>query len=147
MKQRLLIISLVALVGLMIALNFGRKDWLGPRDIQIGYRSLPSPGSNAVEPLVFLLDRRWQLTSVQVVLAEDAKTNAHPRALWDLVSHEGSQPVTYLHYGASLPGMTSRYAGVNAEKLSADTTYRIILQGKGRRGERDFTLKPGPGGR
>jgi hypothetical protein len=139
----MLIFSLVALVGLMVALNVSRTDWRGPTTIQIGYRTLPQPGPNAVEPLVFLLDRKWRLTSVRVVSADEARTNAHPRALWDLVSKDGSEPVTHLHYGADLPGMKPRYPGIKAEKLDPQHTYLVRLDGEGRHGEREFTLKPG----
>ncbi len=143
MKQRVLIFSLVALVGLMVALNVSRTDWRGPTAIQIGYRTLPQPGPNAVEPLVFLLDRKWRLSSVRVVLAAEARTNAHPRALWDLVSKDGSEPVTHLHYGADIPGMTPRFPGTKPDKLDPQVAYLIRLDGEGRRGEREFTLKTG----
>ncbi|NJM55832.1 MAG: hypothetical protein HC841_08020 [Verrucomicrobiae bacterium] len=141
MKNRILMGMVFALLGLILWLNLGRRDWLGPRSIQISLRSLPAPAAGAVSPLVFLFEREWSLTGIRVIAAADA-TNAAPPTLWDLVSTNGSAPVTYVHYGGSPAGMAPRYAGEAARPLIAGAAYVIELESGKLRGRREFTFQP-----
>lgn len=127
--------------GLILWLNFGRRDWLGPDSIQISFRTLPAPAAGAVSPVVFLLDREWSFTALRVIAAADA-TNAAPVTLWDLVSTNGSARVTHVHYGAAPAGMTPRYPGESAKPLAAGIRYVIELESGKLRGRGEFVFTP-----
>jgi hypothetical protein len=140
MKHRALILLLLGLVVVIVLVNLRGTDWRGGRSIQIGHRALPAAAPGAVEPLVFLLDRQWELTAVTVFRESELRTNKYPLGVWELVADKASAPLTHLHYGAEIPGMKARYPGVGAEKLSPGTAYRIVLQAGKVRGERTFEL-------
>jgi hypothetical protein len=122
-------------------------DWRSSPTIQIAYRRLPAAAPGAVAPVVFLLDRAHRLTALAVFRESEVRTNRHALAVWELVGDPASVPLTHLHYGAAIAGMKPRYEGVGAEKLAADSEYRIVLHAGKRRGERTFTLAPAAAGR
>ena len=141
MKYRILLALFLALIGLILFLNLRRKDWRGPESIQISYRMMPAPGPGAVAAVTFLFEREWALTSVRLIARADA-SNPSPATLWDLVGEKKSSPVTFLHYGAPLPGMRSRYPGDAPKPLKPGVKYRLLVESGDLRGERDFTYQP-----
>jgi hypothetical protein len=147
MKLRGLLIVLGVVAVAVGVVNLRRIDWRSSPTIQIGYRTLPAAAPGAVEPVVFLLDRAHRLTAVMVFRESEVRTNGHALAVWELVSDKTSAPLTHFHYGAAIPGMKQRYDGVGAERLAADTEYRIVLRAGKIRGERTFALHPVTAGR
>ena len=139
MKQRLLLATLVVLIGTILLVNFVGMDWLPGRAIHIGVRPLAGIPAGGVEPLVFLLDRQCQLTGVKVVVASEARTNRYPHAVWELVSETNSAPLTHFIYGGAIAGMKPPYTNVPPERLDPNTAYRVIVQCGKIRAEREFT--------
>ncbi len=129
------------LAGLILWLNFGRRDWFGPGSIQISYRVLPEAMPGAAAPVVFMFDREWSLNSIRVIAATNSGVTGAP-TLWDLVSTNGSANMTHVHYGAVPNGMVPRYPGDVPKPLVAGTTYRIEMESGKRRGGREFVFQP-----
>jgi hypothetical protein len=146
-NSRWLFIILGVVAAVVVVVKLRGIDWRPERAIQISYRTLPAPAPGAVEPVVFLFDRQRQFTAISVFRESEIRTNKYALAVWELVSDTASAPLTHLHYGAAIPGMKPRYAGVGAEPLAPDTAYRIVLRAGKLKGERTFTLHPVTAGR
>ena len=111
-------------------------DWFKAKNIHIFSR--PSPATGARE---FYLDKPYPLTSVEVVFADDAKTNKFPHALWHLVAKNGSTPVDEFSYGGTIPGMAPEVATAKPEPLLPETQYAVLIEsGKNLKGHLTFTL-------
>ncbi|HRI15814.1 MAG TPA: hypothetical protein PLX89_22685 [Verrucomicrobiota bacterium] len=133
--------TLVALAVLLGALYLFRFTDLGrARQIQINVSSRPfAPLAAADDPLpvIFGLDREWQLTGLRVTpLAE--VTNAHPKCAWNLESKNGSTPTRGFAYGDDVPGMKP-VGGTAAVKLIPGTAYRLEIEAGRARGAANFT--------
>ncbi len=139
MKNRTRFLILAALIlGAFYAYRF--TDWFEPKQIQIKYRSLArgptaSPG---VDSITFYLDKEYQLTSLKVISADEAATNKYPHSLWQLISESNSVPVTDFTYGATLPGMKPKIAGLTPEPLRTGGNYRIFVETQKLKGEKEF---------
>lgn len=140
MKNRTPILVLAALIlGAAYAYNF--TDWFAKKKIQIKIRDLPGRGSPASGGIIFYLEKEYQLTSLKVVSADDAKTNKFPRALWYLVSSSNSVPVADFSYGAPIPGMKPKIAGLAPEPLRAAGSYRVFIEAGKLKGEKEFQTR------
>ena len=143
MKSRTVFLILAAVtLGAVYAYKF--TDWFEPKQIQIKYRSLAvgraaTPGG--ADAITFYLDKEYQLTSLKVISTEEAATNKYPHALWHLVSESNSLPVTDFLYGATLPGMKPKIGGIAPEPLAGNKTYRIFIETKKLKGEKDFETR------
>lgn len=138
MKNRTSFLILAALIlGAVYAYKF--TDWFAKKEIQIKIRDLPGRGG-----IIFYLEKEYQLTSLKVISADEAKTNKYPRALWDLVSDSNSVPVTDFSYGDSIAGMKPKVAGLRAVPLQASGNYRIFIEAGKLKGEKDFQTRGQP---
>ena len=113
-------------------------DWLKPKNIHILWRISPANAS----ALAFYLDKPYPLTSVKVVVAEDAKTNKYPHALWHLIAQSSPVETKTFDYGAPIPGMKPEISTALPEQLPPDVEYSLIVEaGGGFKGEKSFTVK------
>jgi hypothetical protein len=112
-------------------------DWFKHHDIHI--YPMVSPANGA---LMIHLDHPYRLTSVEVVDAEDAKTNKFPHALWHMVADKPTDPTDIFRYGAPIPGMKPSIATAIPETLQKDTDYTMLVQaGANLKGSKTFTVK------
>ena len=145
------IFYLVVLVLLGAAYVNWFTDWFRPAVIQItaqvrpGQMSqIPRTDGRDVYPVSFGLDRRYPLTEVKVVAADDAKTNQYPHVLWHLVAETNSVPTKAVIYGQPLRGMRCKVAKTKPEPLDPEVTYRIYITAGDYKGQADFRTKEPP---
>jgi hypothetical protein len=129
------------LVGVALVLATLRivalTDWFSHKNIQISWRI--SPSNAAV--VIFYLDKAYPLTSVEVVSAEDAKTNKYPHALWHMVAVAAPAVTKTFDYGAAIPGMKPEVSTAVPEPLQPDTDYSLIVEaGSGLKGTEPFKV-------
>lgn len=118
-------------------------DWFKEKKIQIKYRIVPERGArklDTVDPVTFYLDQEYLLSSLKVVSMDDAATNKYPHALWHLVSDSNSVPVTDFVYGIAPGRMKPKIAGLLPEPLRRGENYRISIEAKKIKGEKDFQI-------
>ena len=99
------------------------------------------PGTSN-ETMVFCLDKPYALTSVKVVETDEAETNKYAHAFWHMVATPSAEPVKSFRYGAILPGMQPDAATAQPEPLDPDTTYSLVVESGGLKGE--LTFQPPP---
>ena len=145
-KTRFLIILAVLLAAFSVYLN---RDRFGGKSIQISHRSFAPRGNMGriwadapANPVVFLVNRDIQLSSVKVVAADDAQTNKYPHALWELAADSRSVPVHEFIYGFNIRGMKPPVKGRQAEPLQPGVKYRLLLAAGSFKTDHDFTAVP-----
>lgn len=112
------------------------SDWLKPQNIHVVSRISPANGA-----LMFYMDKAYPVTSIEIVAAEDAKTNKYPHALWHVVAASGPVPMETFCYGASIPGMKPEIASALPETLQPGTDYSLLLEcGKHLKGLETFKV-------
>lgn len=133
-KAVLLFCAALVLASLYVA-NF--TDWLKPKKIHIFWRISPANAAN----ISFYLDKGYELTSVEVFSAEDARTNKFPHALWHMIA-AGTPPVTTnFMYGEAIPGMKPDVATALPEPLQPGTDYCLVVQTRDKlKAESSFSL-------
>jgi hypothetical protein len=136
----------VILVGAILVLAAAYNlafffDWHKRTDIQIFceksrraiLRRSETPG------LIFHFVKSYPLTSIEVVAAEDARTNKYPHALWHVLAADAPVPVTSFSYGAAIHGMKPEIPTAVPEPLQADTEYLLLVEaGKNVKGKLPF---------
>jgi hypothetical protein len=94
---------------------------------------------NEAPGLIFHLERSYPLTSIEVVAAEDARTNKYPHALWHLLAADKPVPTDTFSYGAAIHGMKPEIATAEPEPLEAGTEYLLTIEaGKKFKGKLSF---------
>jgi hypothetical protein len=123
MSKKTAILTVIALV-LAAASLFLYLDSRPPSKIQIAYRIIPAGKSTAV---VFYLDPAYPMTRVKVTSVDDAQTNNHPHALWEIVPN--GKPVTKAQflYGENIAGMKPVIPGVAPEPLESASKYLLVV--------------------
>lgn len=135
-RSKLLVFAAVILAALY-AYRF--TDWFAEKKIQIKYRLIPDPNApGAIDPILFYLEREYPLTSIKVISVTEAATNKYPHAFWHLVAVSNAAPLTDFSYGATVPGMKSKIAGLAAEPLLPNMSYRIYIETAKMNGEKEF---------
>jgi hypothetical protein len=76
----------------------------------------------------FLLAKPCLLTSIEVVDAEDARTNKYPHALWHLLAANGPVLTTSFGYGADIQGMKPEIATAVPEPLESGEYYWLLIE-------------------
>jgi hypothetical protein len=116
-------------------------DWHKRSDIQIFYEKSRRAilGGNEAPGLIFHLVKSYPLTSIEVVAADDARTNKYPHALWHILADDKPVPTTSFGYGASIHGMKPEIATAEPEPLEAGTEYLLLIEaGKKFKGKLPF---------
>lgn len=147
-------ISLIALVVVLAGVYICFfTDWFASENIQIYHTVRPArpdadPRKNSFEqrsagnPVVFGLNRTYELTAVKVVSVSDAETNKYPHAIWHLVSESNSVPLKSFTYGQRIRGMKPKIEGSQPEPLVPGAQYRLFLEAGALTGEHDFATTP-----
>jgi hypothetical protein len=92
-----------------------------------------------VYPVSFMLDGKYQLTTLKVVRVEEAKTNKYPRPVWHMISDSASAPTKIIIYGQRVQGMKPSVPRATPEPLLPRVPYRLIIETKDeQRGQVDF---------
>jgi hypothetical protein len=93
--------------------------------------------------IVFHLDKPYLLTSIEVVAADDARTNKYPHALWHLVAGPKPVPTTAFSYGKTVRSMKPAVSNAVAEPLEGGTKYSLMIEaGRRFKGKITFALPP-----
>jgi len=96
-------------------------------------------GGSETPDLIFHLAKPFPLTSIEVVAAEDARTNKYPHALWHVLAAAGPVPTTSFSYGAAIDGMKPEIPIAVPEPLEAGTEYLLLVEaGKNVKGRLPF---------
>jgi len=145
-KNLLVILSLLLLGGLSLYLN---RDRFRSDSIQIGERWIePRPGmirrgqKPASRVLLFLLDRKTELTSVKVIPLADIQTNKYPHPVWELTTESNSVPLKDFAYGMPIRGMQPKVKGAVADPLQPGVEYRLFIEAGSQKATRDFSGSP-----
>jgi hypothetical protein len=116
-------------------------DWHKRPEIQIFCEKSRQAimGGSETPGLIFHFNNAYPLTSIEVVEAEDARTNKYPHPLWHLVAAAAPVPTTSFGYGAAIPGMKPDISTAEPEPLEPDTKYSLLVEaGKKLKGELTF---------
>lgn len=145
-KTIFLITCVLLLAALSLYLN---RDWFRSDPIQIGDRSVPPRGWMArrtardpSNPVIFLLNRQAELTSVEVVPLAELKTNQFAHPIWQLTSKSNSAPVNEFVYGMTVRGMKPAVQGAAPDPLQPGVKYRILIDSTDGKAQHDFTPVP-----
>jgi hypothetical protein len=145
-KNIFLIVLVLLLAGLSFYLNKDRfraptiqigERWIEPRRWMV--RRNEKPPSRV---LMFLLDKKTELTSVKVIPLEDIRTNKYPHAIWELTTESNSIPVKEFVYGLPIRGMKPSVKGATADPLESGIQYRLFVEAGSRKTSHDFSGPP-----
>ena len=131
-KNGIMLSILAVTLGAVYAYLF--TDWFHKDSIQIIYTTRPGrismgePGNEPVYQVSFAFDKKYKLTAVKVVAAEDLATNKYPTPLWHLTSDSNSLPTKSIDYGRPVKGMQSASARAHPEPLQPDIEYVLMLE-------------------
>jgi hypothetical protein len=123
---------LLVFVALVLAGAYGAFfiDWHKRTKIQIFMEKSRASlmGHSETPGLIFRFPKPCALTSIEVVAAEDARTNKYPHPLWHLVAADKPVPTTSFGYGATIPGMKPEISTATPEALEVDTDYLLLVE-------------------
>jgi hypothetical protein len=133
-KQTFFLVGIALVLAILYIAYF--TDWMKPKNIQVVWRISPTSGA-----LAFYLDKAYPLTSVEVVLTEDARTNKYPHALWHMIAQGAPASTEIFNYGMAIPGMKPEVATALPEPLQPGTDYSLIVEaGNSLKGEKSFSI-------
>jgi hypothetical protein len=144
-KRSLLLIAVAIVLGTIYVVAF--SDLFSKPKIEIIAQIRPTrnvrtaPGDVPVDPVSFAFDKKYSLTSIRVVSAEEEKTNKYPHELWSLITDSNSMPTKVLVYGQPPRGMKPKVPRAKAEALEPDVIYHIYLQAGKATGEKKFATR------
>ncbi|HET7624833.1 MAG TPA: hypothetical protein VFM25_06160 [Verrucomicrobiae bacterium] len=144
-KNLFLALLVLALAALSLYLN---KDRFRGESIQIGSRWVTPRGwmrRNRKSPgkqLVFLLNNKYELTSVKVIPVDDIKTNRFPHPIWELTTDSNSVPTKEFFYGRNIRGMKPSVKGATPGELEPGVAYRLFVEAGSLKAQQDFTGAP-----
>lgn len=132
MSKKTAILILVAVILAAISL-FLWLDQMPVTKIQIASRNV-HVGKTSVT--VFMIDSQEPITRIKVTSVEEARTNDHPHALWELIPDNKPIKKSEFAYGENIPGMKPFIPGTKPEALEPDSKYFLVVNlGKTLRGE------------
>lgn len=146
MKDKIIIFSLggVILLTLYLTLFSGCKN----EPLQITTKLRPvrrgTQTERGVTPLydvTFGFNKRYRLTSVKVVSAQDLSTNKYPRALWHVIEDGKSSPVKAISYGKPARGMKPAIPELEPEQLEANQEYVVMIEAGGIKAQTNFVAR------
>jgi hypothetical protein len=91
--------------------------------------------------VIFHFAKSYPLTSIEVVDAEDARTNKYPHALWHVLAADKPVPTTSFGYGAAIQGMKPEIATAEPEPLEAGNDYVLLVEA-GKKVKGKVTFQP-----
>lgn len=139
------VLSVIAVIlGACYAYFF--TDWFRKDTIQIIPTIRPGrasaiprdPDLEPVHPVSFMLDGKYALTTVKVVVAADYATNKYAQPLWHLISDSNSVPTKAIVYGYPLKGMKPAVPRARPEPLLEKVEYTLLLEAGKIRAQTNF---------
>jgi hypothetical protein len=136
----LLVCAALGLAGAYLAFFI---DWHKRPKIQIFMEKSRQAvmGGSETPDIIFHFTNPYPLTSIEVVCADDARTNKYPHALWHVVAAAAPVPTTSFSYGAAIPGMKPEISTALPEPLESDTDYFLLVEA-GKRLKGKITFQP-----
>ena len=132
-KNGIFLTVIAVILGAVYAYCF--TNWFRKETMRVMYATRPGristigePGEEPVYQVSFGFDRKYKLTSVKVVAAEDLATNKYPAVLWHLTSDSNSVPIKSIDYGKPVKGMKSAVARARPEPLQPEVEYVLLLE-------------------
>lgn len=103
-------------------------------------RSARANAASATLPVSFTLNRKYKLTSIQVVPASDYKINKKVKPLWHLISDPATNsiPSNGFIYGMKIPGMKPAEPKTGPQPLRPKTPYLLLVEAGNLKGETIF---------
>jgi hypothetical protein len=139
-------VLLIALLGFIYIRNY--TNWFRKSQIEITVTSRPGrPGMAADDaaPIVFGLDRDYELRSIRVLSLSSLQTNTTPIPVWQIgtvkgKSHKARPPLLRgFPYGDKIEGLDPSTNLPEPQPLIPGHPYRIEVLSAGGHGEQDFT--------
>jgi hypothetical protein len=126
-KKEIILVAVLLALCLLYARYFTR--WFVKPQIVIRVSQRPDPRQpNAdTEPLFFILNDKFRLTSIEVIPFDGETFHPLDRPVWHLVSDSNSSPVKVFRYGQHIPGMKPALANVRPDPLTPGEGYRLLL--------------------
>ena len=142
-KQTKFLIGVALIMGYLYITYF--TTWFSRKTIQIDAapRALPSGSPDLVFPMAFRLDQAYKLTSVKVFALKEKQISRYDKPVWQLTTKTNSAPIRGFVYGQAIQGMESD-PKIPPQPLKPNMRYRMLLEAKRVKGERDFLMKPRP---
>jgi len=135
-----MLLLLLVILGGCYAYFF--TDWIGAPQIQINVATRPVPVSadpSVALPIVFGLDRDYELTSLKVTSVGALETNKAPLPVWQLTTGSNSAPTRGFGYGTGIQGMQLAKLLSEPKPLVPGQVYRLEVAAGRARGQVDFT--------
>src|SRR5687767_9639786 len=133
MKDKIVIVSLGAII--LLSLYFTLFRGCKEEPMQITWKLRPvrrgtpvERGATPMYDVTFGFNKKYRLTSVKVVSAQDLSTNKYPRALWHIVENGKSSPVKAISYGKPARGMKPAVPDLQPEPLEANQEYGVFIE-------------------
>ena len=148
MRDKVVILSL-ALVILGVA-YFGLFSGCRTESMQISALNRPhrrgdkaETGITPIYPVTFNFNRKYKVSSIKVVAADDLKTNKYPYALWHLVADPETKPspLKAIMYGQEVRGLKPKIPGAAADPLNPDAEYVIFIEAGNVKSQTNFTAR------
>jgi hypothetical protein len=143
MTKRALILILIA-TALACGYGVWWSGWFSRMDIQIIYRPphrQPANPARGVYPAAFVLDKAYELTSIQVLPLEELLASRNRAPLWHVESKRRSPPLDVIYYGLPIEGMRSALPEMDAPPLQPGKAYRVIVKAGRAQGQCDFQAR------
>ena len=153
MTKKNLIVLVVAFLTVIGFYLYLFRDYFRKPVIQISYTirlnpaylRRPPEGASAEEMphlINFGLSGEFRLTSVKVVPVAELATNPFAHPVWEIISDSNSAPVRAFTYGYRIKGMHPAVKGATPDALQPNIAYRLFVESKSLKGQRDFTVTP-----
>jgi hypothetical protein len=139
-KRTVFLVGAILVLAVAYNLSFF-MDWHKRPEIQIFCEKSRRAmlGRNESPDLIFHFLKPCPLTSIQVVDAEDARTNKYPHILWHVLAADKPVPMTSFSYGQDIQGMQPQFPTAAPEPLEAGNEYLLLVEaGKKSKGRLAF---------
>jgi hypothetical protein len=146
-KNGYVLLVIAVLLGAAYAYFF--TDLFHRENIQIIPQIRPGRPSNVSRsgdipptyPVSFLFDRKYQLTELKVVSAQELATNKYAAPTWHLISDSNSIPTKNVIYGYMPKGMKPAIARMRPEPLQPNIPYVLFVEAGKIKGQTNFFTK------
>lgn len=149
MRDKIVIFSLLGVILLTLYFTLFRGCKEEPMQITSKLRPLRrgTPSERGLTPMydvTFGFNKKYKLTSVKVVSAEDLRTNKFPRVLWHVVEDENAAAVKAISYGKPARGMKPAVPDLLPEPLEPDQEYVVLIEAGRIKAQTNFFARARP---
>src|SRR5687767_4070201 len=149
MRDKALIFSLAGVILLTLYLTLFRGCKEEPMQITAKPRTVrrgtpTERGMPAMYDVTFGLNKKYKLTSVKVVAAEDMRTNKYPRVLWHVIEDAKPAAVNAIGYGKPVRGMKPASPDLLPEPLEPGQEYVVLIEAGRLKAQTNFFAQARP---